>query len=51
MRTRVFAIKILISDLYSMLTYVLTHRAVFKTFEFRVLTVIDCPKIAGDKGQ
>ena len=25
-------------------------RGVFKTFELRVLTVIDCPKIAGAKG-
>ena len=26
-------------------------RGVFRNFELRVLTVIDCPKIAGAKGQ
>ena len=26
-------------------------RGVFRTFELRVLTIIDCPKIAGAKGQ
>ena len=26
-------------------------RGVFRTFELRVLTVIDCPKIAGAKGR
>ena len=26
------------------------YRGVFRTFELRVLTVIDCPKIAGAKG-
>ena len=26
-------------------------RGVFRTFELRVLTVIECPKIAGAKGQ
>ena len=24
-----------------------SHRGVFRTFELRVLTIIDCPKIAG----
>ena len=28
----------------------LHNRGVFRTFELRVLTVIDCPKIAGAKG-
>ena len=28
-----------------------SYRGVFRTFELRVLTVIDCPKIAGAKGQ
>ena len=26
------------------------YRGLFRTFELRVLTVIDCPKIAGAKG-
>ena len=26
------------------------NRSVFRTFESRVLTVLDCPKIAGAKG-
>ena len=27
------------------------RQGVFRTFELRVLTVIDCPKIVGAKGQ
>ena len=33
-----------------MLCRVVSCRGVFRTFELRVLTVIDCPKIAGAKG-
>ena len=30
---------------------ILDYRGVFRTFELRVLTVIDCPKISGAKGR
>ena len=32
-------------------TFIYYYRGVFRTFELRVLTVIDCPKIAGAKGR
>ena len=35
----------------SMLWFDTLFRGVFRTFELRVLTVIDCPKIEGAKGQ
>ena len=38
-------------DFLQFLTIPFTVRGVFRTFELRVLTVIDCPKIAGPKGQ